>query len=293
MRTLADLEVQGHRGALGLMAENTLAGFEVALDVGVDSIETDVHLSKDGVPVLFHDAQITERLCPQQSNANPPLVRSFTLAELRRFTIRSRSERATNLAERFARERGVHPYGIPTLEEFVAFVAIYASAPEKTETQRESARQLTFDLELKRVPFRPETIGDDFTGAAPGFLETAVVDAIHKAGVLERTRVRSFDHRSVVAIRLLEPQLTTGLLIHYTAPAHVGMLLDAAQADYYCPDFQFVDADIVRRVHDAGKRILPYTVNEPEDWHRLIDWGIDGLTTDYPDRLVGFLADSR
>jgi glycerophosphoryl diester phosphodiesterase len=290
MKTVANFEVQGHRGALGLMAENTLAGFEVALDVGVDSIETDVHLTKDGVPVLFHDERITERLCPEQTGANGPLVRSLTLAEMRQFTIRARSERATNVAERFAREQGIPCFGIPTLTEFFDFVAAYANAREKTDEQRARARRLWFDLELKRVPFRPETIGDGFTGSAPALLEIEVMAAIRKADAIERTRVRSFDHRSVAAMRELEPKLSTGLLFHHTAPVHIKILLDAMQANFFCPDYYFVDADIVRRVHEAGRRILPYTVNEPEDWRCLVDWGVDGVTTDYPDRLNAWLG---
>lgn len=284
------MEVQGHRGACGLMAENTLPSFEVALDFGVDSIETDVHLSKDGVPVLFHDAQITENLCPGQSAGNPR-VRSLTLTELRAFRIlNSPMERATKAAAQFAVERGVHPFGIPTLAELFEFVKAYAESPAKTSRQREAARRLWFDVELKRVPFRPEVIGDGFDGTGPALLETSVLDAIHEAGVLERTRVRGFDHRSIMAIRRMEPRLTTGLLVYHTAIAHPELLLNAAGAELYCPDYLFVDADIVRRVHGAGKRIIPYSVNDPEDWRRLCEMGVDGITTDYPDRLIAWLA---
>jgi len=288
MKSLADFEVQGHRGARGLMAENTLPSFEIALDLGVNSIETDVHLSKDGVPVLFHDAEVTARLCPQQAPQDT-LVRSLTLSELRRFRI-GPAIPSTTLTKQFAHDHGVDPFGIPSLAEFFEFVNAYANAPAKSVAQRECARRLVFDLELKRVPFQPETIGDGFTGSAPALLEIEVAAAIRSAGVLERTRVRSFEHRSVAAIRRLEPHLSTGLLIHHTAPAHVGMLLDAVQADFYCPDYRFVDAEIVKRVHEAERRIIAYTVNEPNDWRRLIDWGVDGITTDYPDRLLAWIG---
>src|SRR5271166_5116502 len=55
--------LQGHRGARGLKPENTLPSFEVALDLGVSSIETDVHLTRDGVPILCHDPEVSGRLC--------------------------------------------------------------------------------------------------------------------------------------------------------------------------------------------------------------------------------------
>jgi glycerophosphoryl diester phosphodiesterase len=264
MSARLDFEVQGHRGARGLLPENTLPSFEIALDVGVASIETDVHLTKDDVPVLLHDARPA---------LDDPLVRSLTLEQLRAYRVGNAAP--TALALRFAEARGLHPYGIPTLAEFFEFVAAYG----------EGGRRLLFDLELKRVPFEPETIGDGFTGTAPALLERQVVAAIRQAGVLGRVRVRSFDHRCVRAIK----QLQTAVLIHETVPCDIGMLLEAADADVYCPNFQFVDAEVVRQVHAAGKRIIPYTVNEPGDWERLIDWDVDGITTDYPDRLLAWL----
>jgi glycerophosphoryl diester phosphodiesterase len=273
-------EVQGHRGARGLLPENTLPGFEIALDVGVASIETDLHLTKDDVVVLFHDARLPD--------GDRPLLRSRTLEQLRSHHVGNADP--TPLAERFARERGIDPYGIATLAEFFDFVAAYAGAADKSAEQRAGASQLWFDLELKRVPFEPETIGDGFMGTTPALLERQVVAAIQQAGVLPRSRVRSFDHRCVRAIKQLEPTLATGLLIHETAPADIANLLAAAGAELYCPDYHFVDAEVVRQVHAAGMRIIPYTVNEPADWDRMIRLGVDGITTDYPDRLLALLS---
>src|SRR6266436_1601144 len=103
MKPPTEYEVQGHRGARGLLPENTLPSFEIALDVGVTSIETDVHLSKDDVAVLFHDAHI----------GKDTLVRSLTLEQLRAHHVGSAAP--TPLAVRFAQARGLDPYGIPTV----------------------------------------------------------------------------------------------------------------------------------------------------------------------------------
>ena len=293
MKYPTTFEVQGHRGARGLLAENTLPSFEIALDLGVTSIETDVHLTRDGVAILFHDAEISARLCTP-SPATPLLVSSLTLAELRGYRIGPPGQSMTPLARCFADERGFEPFGIPTLTELFEFVQAYAGPQGrrlgKTMIQQERAARLCFDLELKRVPFRPQTVGDDFDGVTPSVLERQVIAAIRQAGVLGRTRVRSFDHRSMVAIRRLEPELGAGLLIHHTAPVHAGQMLELAGANWYCPDYHFVDAGIVRQVHESARQIIPYTVNEPQDWQRLIDWGVDGVTTDYPDRLINWLS---
>jgi glycerophosphoryl diester phosphodiesterase len=276
------IEVQGHRGARGLLPENTLPSFEIALDWGVTSIETDVHLSKDDVAILFHDARIADRL-----------VRTLTLAQLRSHHVGNAAP--TPLALHFAAARGLDPYGIPTLAEFFEFVVAYAEPlgeqAGKTTAQQARAGRLIFDLELKRVPFEPETIDDGFTGSAPALLERQVVAAMRHAGVLKRVRVRSFDHRSVWAVKQLEPTLETGLLIHETVPKDIGAMLKAAQAQVYCPDYRFVDAEVVNQVHKAGMRIITYTVNEPDAWHRMIAWGVDGITTDYPDRLLAWLGE--
>jgi glycerophosphoryl diester phosphodiesterase len=148
---------------------------------------------------------------------------------------------------------------------------------------------MRFDLELKRVPFQPETINDGFTGRAPGLLEQRVLEAVRAAGVVGRTTVRSFDHRSAFLLRQMEPGLRMALLIADTAPLGPADLTRAAGADLYCPSYLFLDEDLVRRAHAGGVRVVPWTVNDPAAWQRLLDWGVDGLTTDFPDRLAVFL----
>jgi glycerophosphoryl diester phosphodiesterase len=83
------------------------------------------------------------------------------------------------------------------------------------------------------------------------------------------------------------------VLIAGTAPADVASLLDAALGKVYCPDFRFLDETLVRQAHAAGIRVLPWTVNDPAEWHRLLEWGVDGITTDFPDRLAEFLRHRR
>jgi glycerophosphoryl diester phosphodiesterase len=302
-------DLQGHRGARGLKPENTLPSFEVALDVGVTSIETDIHLTADGIPVLFHDSHVVERLCRTAPGCavpeSPALVRALTLAQLRGCRadrnpapdlFPEQNAAVTPLAEWFARAHATYPFTPPTLVELFTFCAAYAGAPGthqgKTEAQRARAARLHFDLELKRVPFRPDVMGDSFDGQAQAELERAVVAAVRQASVLQRTRLRSFDHRCVRALRQLEPTLTTAVLIAGTAPIDPAALVRQAEAQVYCPDVESLDEMQVRQLQAQGIRVLPWTVNRSADWLRLLDWGVDGITTDYPDRL-GHLLDER
>jgi glycerophosphoryl diester phosphodiesterase len=304
-------DLQGHRGARGLRPENTLPSFEAALDAGVTSIETDLHLTRDDVVVLCHDARLGSPLVAAppaqretQRSGSPPAVCALTLADLRRFRADRNPDPArfpqqdpavTPLAGSFTQARGLDPYGIPTLEDFLHFVQAYAGKEGeqtgKAEGQRRRAAALWFDLEIKRVPFHPETIGDGYDGRKPGLLEERVVAAVRAAGVVGRTRVRSFDHRAVVLVRGLEPGITGAVLVEGTAPLDPGGLARRAGADLFCPSFAFVDEDLVCRAHAEGVRVVPWTVNEPDEWRRLLDWGVDGLTTDFPDRLASFLRD--
>jgi glycerophosphoryl diester phosphodiesterase len=282
--------LQGHRGARGLQPENTLPSFEAALDVGVTSIETDLHLTRDGVPVLCHDPVIGLARGPKRR------VRDLTLTELRQHRVEPEPQRfpdqcreATPLATWFAEQHEFEPYAPPTLADLLAFVRAYAeeagAEAGKTPAQRARAARLIFDLELKRVPFHPETIGDGFDGSFPGLLERSVVEVLQAGGLIGRTVVRSFDHRCVRILRRLEPGLTGAVLIAGTAPVEPAELACRADAQIYCPEAAFLDEVQVRQCKAAGVRVLPWTVNQPEDWQRLLDWGLDGITTDYPDRL--------
>jgi glycerophosphoryl diester phosphodiesterase len=196
----------------------------------------------------------------------------------------------TPLAVRFAESHGIDPYTPPALQELFAFAEAYTGAmgvkADKTPEQQERARRVRFDLELKRVPYRPEQVGDDFNGDGPGLLERRVVEVVRQCGAVQRTAVRSFDHRSVRAVRQLEPGIAGGVLVAAVVPVSPADLVRQAEAQTYLPLYEFVDRTMVRRLHDAGLRIVPWTVNEPDDWDRLLEWGVDGIGTDFPDALA-------
>src|SRR5256885_13141728 len=117
-------DLQGHRGARSVRPENTLPSFEAALDAGVTSIETDVHLTRDGVSVLIHDAVLTPPV--YTGPASGTLVSQLTLTELRAYRAAGNPDPArfpdqnaalTPLARIFAEQAGIDPYGIPTLAD--------------------------------------------------------------------------------------------------------------------------------------------------------------------------------
>jgi glycerophosphoryl diester phosphodiesterase len=296
-------DLQGHRGARGLRPENTLPSFEAALDAGVSSVETDLHLTADGAVVLCHDPVLDPAIFGPTAPAGAR-VRSLRLAELRAFAAAGNPDparfpgqdaRHTPLAAAFAAERGLAPHAVPTLGDLFDFAAAYAGEEGrragKGDGRRARAARLRFDLELKRVPFHPETVDDGFTGAGPGPFEAAVAAAVQTAGVADRVAVRSFDHRSVRALTGPGAGLTGGVLVADTAVVSPADVAHAAGAAVYCPDYRFLDEGLVRAAHAGGVRVLPWTVNDLDDCRRLLAWGIDGVTTDYPDRVAGLLRE--
>jgi glycerophosphoryl diester phosphodiesterase len=252
-------DLQGHRGARGLCPENTLPSFEAALDLGVTSIETDVQLTADGVPVLCHDPDLSEALFRPVGPAAPDLGRRPPLATVTATQLRDLAADRNPAPGRFPGQRADVP---PLLAEAAG---VPPAALEVVE------------------------IGVSGFDAPPAEGELPLA-AVQRAGLLARARVRSFDHRAVRAVRRLEPRLTTAVLIADTTPVDPVGLVRAAGADYYCPEHTCLDRPQVAEVHAAGIKVLPWTVNDPGAMRELIAWGVDGLTTDYPDRLAAVLT---
>jgi glycerophosphoryl diester phosphodiesterase len=300
-------ELQGHRGARGLKPENTLPSFEIAIDLGLSSIETDVHLTLDGVPVLCHDPRLGDAIYrlkvegPPSPSQHPPICQ-LSYSQLRSYIadrnpdpggFPNQSQEPTSAARIYANAAGIDPFGIPRLSDLFGFVKAYAgelgTQAGKNEAKRTNAKQICLDLELKRVPFYPQAIGDSFDGTAPALLEKQVVAAIHDTNLTSRCRIRSFDHRSVRAAKDLEPELEAGVIVAATTPVRPSQLALNAGASVYCPDFRFIDQAAVKEAHQAAVRVIPWTVNDPGDWSVLLEWGVDGITTDFPDQLADWL----
>jgi glycerophosphoryl diester phosphodiesterase len=304
----SSFDLQGHRGARGLKPENTLPAFEVAFDLGVTSVETDVHLTCDRVPVLFHDSFVGYRLCDAVPGRRllryRQAIGAVTLSQLRSCRANrnpcpeqfpTQDSSITPLAQLFAARRRIDPYTPPTLADLAGFVRAYCGElgkrAGKTEAEQQRVRRVRFDLELKRIPFRDKSVMADADNQAPGELEQTVVKAVHRAHWLKRVSIRSFDHRVVAAVQHLEPRLTTAVLVAGTAPVAPAELAKRAGAQVYCPDVEFLDQSQVKQLHAEGVRVVPWTVNHADDWQRLLDWGVDGITTDFPDQLARLLRE--
>ncbi len=295
----AGFDVQGHRGARGLKPENTLPAFETALDLGVTTLELDLHLTADGTVVIWHDDSIEDEKCGLDANAateapDPDslisqgealLISQLTFDQIKAY----RCDRNPN-AEDFP-EQNNDPtplagdnYQIVSLEELFQFVAEYSQSELKNPEQQANAAQVQFNVETKRRADRPGTIDDGFDGENPGPFEMEILRLIDAYEVRERSIVQSFDHRSLWAIRSVDDSLRLAALTSRDVP-QIAQLAESG-ADIWSPNFTVLNPELIAEAREAGLQVIPWTVNESGDMLDLIAMGVDGIISDRPDVLL-------
>jgi len=255
----ARVVVTAHRGASAYAPENTLSAFRVGIEQQSDWIESDVQLSKDGVPVLMHDTTLSrttdvERVFPDRA---PWRVGDFTLAELKRLDAGSWK------AAEFAGER------IPTLAEMV-------------EQVRPSRSGILMELKAPHLyPGIEQAVADTFA-SYPGYVDSAVASG--------RLAVQSFDWESMRTYDRVQPQVPVGLLGTPTVAQLPGL---AAWAEQINPNYRTYDAAYVDAVHAQGMEIHTWTVDDSGAMDDVLDRGVDGVITNKPDVLHSVLAERR
>ncbi len=259
------VEVQGHRGARGHLPENTLPAFELALSFGVDTLELDVGVTRDGVVVMHHDRRLNPDVArgPDGKWVSAPAATlySMTYEETRKYDV-GRIRPGSEYAKRFPHQKPVDGTRIPRLEDLFA----------KTR-----AAKVRFNIETKLAPEAPdETL-------APEPFARALIAEIRKAGVAARATIQSFDWRALKVVEREAPEIATVYLTSgkNSDPAKVR----AAGGRNWSPDFRDLDPAKVAAARAAGLRIVAWTVNEPADIRRVLELKVDGIISDYPDRV--------
>ena len=254
--------MQGHRGARGHLPENTLAGFEHALALGVSTLELDVGVTRDGVVVIHHDRalnpDITRGPDGQWIAAPPPLIGELSFAELQRYDV-GRIRPGSAYARRFPDQRAVDGARIPRLADILTWPA-------------------RFNIETKISPEAPRE------SLPPEPFARAVIAEVRKAGAAARTTIQSFDWRTLKVVEREAPEMATAYLTgsRNADPAQV----HAAGGRIWSPDFTTLTPQKVAEAHRLGLKLIPWTVNEPADIARVLGMRVDGIISDYPDRVL-------
>ena len=296
------LEIQGHRGARGLLPENTIPAFERAVELGVDVLELDVGVTRDGVPVVHHDRALdpdrTRNAAGEWLTSPGPFLNTLDLAALSRFDV-GRAAPGGNIAQRFPAQAPRDGTRIPALAEVLAL------------GKRPGAGAIRFNIETKVTPLAPEeTVG-------PEEFARTVVAVLRTEGMLERANLQSFDWRVLHEARRLAPDLSTvcltaeqrwhdnvlrdrpgpspwtaGLDIE-TFDGSVPRMVKAAGCVVWSPYYRDLTQKALVEAHALGLRVVVWTVNEVDEMLALARLGVDGIITDYPDRAVEVLEPWR
>jgi glycerophosphoryl diester phosphodiesterase len=302
-------DLQAHRGGLGLRVENTIASFSNALRLGVSTLELDVQITQDGQAVVTHDRKVTGTKCTDTApvTAGDPefpyvgkYINTLTLAQVR--TLDCGSKTLVGFPEQVA-SPGAR---MPMLREVFALV------------NRSHARGVKLNVETKVEAGAPIE-----TAPREQFVRVTAAE-IRKAGLLHQVTIQSFDWGALRRMRQVEPRLPLVALTNYdflqvgmpgASPWLGGIDIDDFGGDpirairsfgatafspvhgfpqngtVTDPTYQpYVTKEMVEHAHAYGIKVIPWTVDDVPTMAKLLDDGVDGLITDYPDRLRTLLA---
>lgn len=296
----AVFDLQGHRGARGLAPENTIAGFDAALAIGVNTLELDLGMSRDRVLVVHHDRtlnpDVTRRPDGRWLDARGPALVALRFDELLTFDV-GRLRPGSRYAETFPQQRPVDGQRIPSLEQVFARVAALG------------ADRIGFNLETKLSPLAPSEAPE------PREFAEHLVALLARHGLAARCTVQSFDWRTLREVQRMLPAARTVYLSteqsgfdtiraadlepspwtagrrvasHGSVPAAVA---DAGGAAW-SPHWADLDPARIEQAHRLGLSVVPWTVNDQAAMRRLIGWGVDGLITDRPDLAHGAMRET-
>jgi glycerophosphoryl diester phosphodiesterase len=284
-------DLQGHRGARGLAPENTLPAFALALSLGVNTLETDIAITRDGVLVISHDRalnpDITRGPDGRFLDHYGPVIWKTDYAELQRYDV-GRIKPGTSYAAQHPLQKPVDGTRQPRLTDLFALVKKAGNA------------DVRLALETKVSPDAPDET------MAPEPFARALVQAVREAGMAGRTSILSFDWRTLQVVQQIAPEIDTVYLtaqqswadnigagraggsawtagFRYADHGSVPRLVKAAGGRVWSCFYGDLDAAKVREAQALGLKVLAWTVNEPAHIARVMDLGVDGIVTDRPD----------
>lgn len=287
----ATLEIQGHRGARGLAPENTLVAFNKGLDAGVDTLELDVGVTKDGWVVVSHDQALNPDITrgpdgKYLEGKAGPAIKDLTIGELRQYDV-GRINPGTEYAKRYPDQQSVDGTRIPTLVDLMQLV------------RDRGHRGVTLNIEIKRDPTKPELTPPVRTYVG------ALVTTLYTYSFQERVTIQSFDWEALEVAKALAPGIPRSYLTaqrktfdtieaakgssawtgeyKYADYGSVPKMVKAAGGLIWSPNYNDLDEAKVKEAKALNLVVMPWTVNDPEAAKKLKAWGVDGVITDRPD----------
>ncbi|QKZ12784.1 glycerophosphodiester phosphodiesterase family protein [Spirosoma sp. KUDC1026] len=262
------LDRQGHRGTRGLMPENTIQAMKKAMDIGVETLELDVIISKDRQVVVSHDpymsADITTKpdgtpvTADEQKSIN---LYQLTYDQIKKYDVGSKKH------PQFPEQKNFRAYK-PLLTELIDSVEAYAKAKKLPQPR--------YNIEIKMSPAT-----DNVYNPEPAeFVKLVMPICQQKLGT--RYNIQSFDARPLQLIHKEYPTVAIAYLTANTKSVDENLATLGFTPKTYSPYYKGITAETVKACHDKGMQIIPWTVNTKPEIEGLVKLGVDGIITDYP-----------
>ena len=267
------LDLQGHRGARGLMPENTIPAMIKAIDLGVTTLEMDVVISKDNKVVVSHEPYFSEIITTSpggkyltKEEAEDHLIYNMTYDSIMKYDVGLKPH------PDFPAQQKIKVYK-PLLSELIDSTEVYAEPKE---------RKIFYNIEIKS---NKET--DDIRHPSPEVFANLLFDVLHQKDILDRTVIQSFDVRPLQFLHNNHPEIKLSYLGEKPGLSLDNqLLLLGFTPDIYSPHYLMVNKNLVQDCHQKNIKIIPWTINTLDEMNKLITMGVDGIISDYPDLFV-------
>ena len=265
---------QGHRGCRGLMPENSIPAFLKAVELGVPTIEMDVVISMDGQIVVSDDPWMSHLICSH------PGGKAVTKAEEKTLNIYRMSydqvqsyDCGKRLHSDFPDQQKVNTVK-PTLKMVVRSVQRFATENKYAQPH--------YSIELKSSPSEY----DQYVPQPAVFVEL-VLNEIRRLKIEDRVTLQSTDANILEELHKVENRhFKIGYIVEKGKKMSKNLAALSFRPDIYSPDYKLMTEVSVKEAHDLGMKIVPWTVNDKADQNKLIEWGVDGIITDYPEHML-------
>ena len=225
-------------------------------------------VTRDGVVVIHHDRRLNPDVARGPDGnwvaAPAPTIYSLSYQELMQFDV-GRIRPGSEYAQRFPRQKPVDGTRIPRLADLFSF----------------AGNRVRYNIETKLVPEAPdETL-------PPEAFARALMAEVRKARAEARTTIQSFDFRTLAIVQSEAPEITTAYLTSGQKGPAIPKLIRESGGRIWSPNFQDLDAAALAAAREAKVKVIVWTVNEPDDIRRALEMKVDGIISDYPDRVRG------
>ncbi|MFU8812334.1 MAG: glycerophosphodiester phosphodiesterase family protein [Balneolaceae bacterium] len=267
-----EYDLQGHRGARGLLPENTIPSFLKAVELGVDTIELDVVVTADNRILVSHEPWFHHHIS-SHPNGEPVTeeeamalnIFEMTYEETQQYDVGRRGHVNFSDQQPMAVTKPLLSDAIRAIEEYV---------------QEHGLEPVYYNIETKS---RPEWVGRYVPEPEP--YARLMYDLFTGLDILDRAILQSFDPATLIAMREIDPDVAQAMLVseeEQTPDVMIEIL--GYTPEIWSPNYRLVTPQLVQEIHDRGMRLIPWTINEREEMVRLLEMGVDGIITDYPDR---------